>query len=209
MLPTIVDDTRLALRALTKTPGFALVVILTLAVGIGANTAIFSVVDALLLRPLPYPDQERVVTIGVDRPESGPGELGFADVGYRHFLEGQRSFGHFGVYQSASMPLTGVGEPVQLEVGLMTNSAYAALGSQPLLGRLPDEREDVSGGPLVAVLSHRLDHRPGRAYAGGHRRDAAGVRVPQSRHRSLGPPAARSGEPEPRHDPLSGGRSAA
>jgi putative ABC transport system permease protein len=154
MLPTILDDTRLALRALSKTPGFALVVILTLAVGIGANTAIFSVVDAVLLRPLPYPDQERIVTIGVDRPETGPGEFGFADVGYRHFLEGQRSFGHFGVYQSASMPLTGVGEPVQLEVGLMTNSAYAALGNQPLLGRLPDDTEDVSGGPLVVVLSH-------------------------------------------------------
>jgi putative ABC transport system permease protein len=151
---SIVDDTRVALRGLSKSPGFALVVVLTLGVGIGANTAIFTVVHAVLLRPLPYPDQERVVTIGLDRPESGPGELGFADVGYRHFLERHRSFEYFGVYQSAVMPLTGAGEPVQLDVGLMTNSAFAALRIQPLLGRLPDDVEDISGGPLVVVLSH-------------------------------------------------------
>ena len=154
MLSSFADDTRVALRILSKSPGFALVVILTLAVRIGANTAIFSVVDAVLLRPLPYPDQERIVTIGVDRPGSGRGELGFADVGYRHFLEGQRSFDHFGAYQSAPMPLTGVGEPVQLDVGLLTNSAFAALGIQPMLGRVPDDAEDISGGPLVAILSH-------------------------------------------------------
>jgi putative ABC transport system permease protein len=154
MLRSFVDDTRVALSVLSKSPGFALVVVVTLAVGIGANTAIFSVVDTVLLRPLPYPDQQRVVTIGVDRPESGRGELGFADVGYRHFLEGQRSFDHFGAYQSAAMPLTGAGEPVQLDVGLLTNGVFAALGIQPMLGRLPDDAEDVSGGPLVAILSH-------------------------------------------------------
>jgi predicted permease len=154
-MPTsIIDDTRVALRSLTKTLGFTLVVILTLGAGIGVNTAIVSVVDAVLLHPLPYPDQERIVTIGVDRPETGPGELGFADVGYRHFLEGNRSFEDFGVYQSAAMPLTGVGEPARLDVGLLTNSVYAVLGVQSRLGRLPDDAEDVSGGPLVAVLSH-------------------------------------------------------
>lgn len=154
MLKSIIDDTRIALRGVGKSRGFVLVVVLTLAVGIGANTAIFSVVEAVLLRPLPYPEQERLVTTAVHRPESGPGELGFADVGYRHFEEGQRSFDHLGAYQSAAMPLTGVGEPVQLDVGLLTNSAFAALGIQPMLGRLPDDAEDAPGGPLVAVLAH-------------------------------------------------------
>ena len=154
-MPTsALHDARVALRSLARTPGFTLAVILTLAVGIGVDTAIFSVVDAVLVRPLPYPDQDRIVTIGLDRPDTGPGELGFADVGLRHFLEGQRSFESLGAYQSAPMPLTGVGEPAQVDVGLLTNAVYGVLGVEPMLGRLPDDAEDVSGGPLVMVLSH-------------------------------------------------------
>jgi len=81
MFESIVEDTRVALRALGRAPGFTIIVVLTLAVGIGVNTAIFSVVDAVLLSPLPYPDADRVVTIGLDRPELGRGEFGFADAG--------------------------------------------------------------------------------------------------------------------------------
>ena len=156
MFESILEDVKLALRVSAKAPGFAAVVIMTLAVAIGANTAIFSVVDAVLLRPPAYPDAEEIITIGLDRPERDPGELRFADTGYRHFREKNRSFEEFGAYETTELALTGNGEPRQLSVGLMTNSAYAVLGIFPLRGRLPTEEEDTSDGPLVAVLSNDL-----------------------------------------------------
>ena len=150
------QDVRLALRTLLKDRGFAAVTVLTLAVAIGANTAIFSIVDAVLLNPLPYPDADEIVTLGLDRPGLGRGELGFSDRGYWHFLEKNRSFQDFGAYQSTELPLTGDGEPTQLSVGVMTNGAYAVLGVPALRGRLPGEEEDIPGGPLVTVLSYEL-----------------------------------------------------
>jgi putative ABC transport system permease protein len=158
MFESMMVDAKVAFRTLVKSPGFSVVVVLTLAVGIGANTAIFSVVDAVLLRPLPYPEPDEVVTLVLDRPDGATGALGFSDAGYRHFLDKNRSFEAFGAYffQSTELPLTGTGEPTQLSVGIVTNGVYAALGVPALRGRLPSGDEDVAGGPLVAVLSHDL-----------------------------------------------------
>ena len=142
------QDLRLARRTLLKDRGFAAVVVLTLAVAIGANTAIFSVVDTVLLRPLAYPDAEEIVTIGLDNP--------FPNTAYRHFREENTSFEEFGAFRPQRLPLTGNGEPTQLSVGRMTNSVYAVLGIPPLRGRLPSEVEDISDGPLVTVLSFDL-----------------------------------------------------
>lgn len=156
MLGSILQDVKIAVRVLAKAPGFTLVAILTLAVAIGANTAIFSVVDAVLLRPLDYPDAEELVTISLDASGAGVPELPFSDRGYWHFREKNRSFEEFGAYGSTRLALTGEGEPTQLLVGMMTNSAYQVLGASPLRGRLPSDEEDLSEGPLVALLSYGL-----------------------------------------------------
>ena len=144
------QDIRLALRTLLKDRGFAAVTVVTLAVGIGANTAIFSVVDAVLLRPLAYPDAERVITLNFE-PASN-----VSDAGYWHVREKNRSFDDLGAFRSTQLALTGRGEPTQISVGLMTNSAYSVLGIPPLRGRLPSEEEDLPDGPLVTVLGHGL-----------------------------------------------------
>src|SRR5690554_4967772 len=111
----LISDSRTAFRALLKAPAFATVTILTLAVAIGANTAIFSVVDGVLLRPLPYPDEDRLVRVAAGvLPQAGGDEAPFSDRGYWHFVEKNRSFERFGAYAegNAQWPLTGDGPPL-------------------------------------------------------------------------------------------------
>lgn len=158
-LSSLLQDVRIALRALRSAPSFSLVAILTLAVAIGANTAIFSVVDGVLLRPLPYPDEDRLVRVAAGvLPQAGGDEAPFSDRGYWHFVEKNRSFERFGAYAegNAQWPLTGDGPPLQLDVAAMTVSAFEAVGVQPLRGRLPAPEEDVPDGPDVVLLSHGL-----------------------------------------------------
>ena len=160
MMGSILKDVRLALRTLLKDRGFTAVTVLTLAVAIGANTAIFSVVDGVLLRPLPYRDADRIVTVASERvPRPGGGStLRFSDRGYWHFVNNSQAFEVFGGYSSGliQMPLTGDGQPLQVDVGRMTASAFQVLGTLPQRGRLPTAEEDVPGGPLITVLSHGL-----------------------------------------------------
>jgi hypothetical protein len=146
VIESLRSDAKIAARALAKAPGFTAVVVLTLAVAVGANTAIFSVVDAVLLDPLPYPEPDELVVIGIDRPETGVGEMGFSDTSYPHYRDKNRAFEQIAAYQTTEVSLTGSGEPVQVTVGMVTNSAYAVLGVGPLLGRVPDGMEDVPGG---------------------------------------------------------------
>jgi putative ABC transport system permease protein len=156
-------DVCFAVRGLVKTPGVAAVVVWTLAVAIGANTVIFSVVQSVLLRPLPYPDEDRIVRVA---PTVYPSKAGnvtdrgnpFSPRGYRLFVNDNRSFESFGGYlaQSIQYPLTGEGPPRQVNVGLMTRNAFEVLGVLPERGRLPSAEEDAPGGPLVALLSHGL-----------------------------------------------------
>ena len=114
MLGSILLDVKIAFRVLIKAPGFTLIAILTLSVAIGANTAIFSVVDAVLLRPLAFPDAEEIVTITLDASGVGVPELPFSDRGYWHFKEQNRSFDDFGGFGSTVLTLTGNGEPTHL-----------------------------------------------------------------------------------------------
>ena len=156
MFGSIVQDVKIAVRVLAKAPTFTLVAILTLAVAIGANTAIFSVVDAVLLSPLPYPDADEIVTITVDASGAGVPELPFSDRGYWHFKEQNRSFDDFGGFGQTLLALTGNGEPAEVSVGLMTNSAFEILGASTLRGRLPSDEEDLPGAAPVVVLSHSI-----------------------------------------------------
>ena len=152
------QDIRLALRTLHRDRGFAAVVILTLAVAIGANTAIFSVVYGVLLRPLPLRDADRIVTVAAGRLP-GPGGaarvLPFSALGYWHFMNNNRAFETFGGYTTGvlQMPLTGTGDgpPLQITMGLMTASAFQVLGTPPQRGRLPTAEDG-----MVTVLSHGL-----------------------------------------------------
>ena len=154
-------DIRFALRSALNTPGTSFVIVLTLAVAIGANTAIFSVVQSVLLQPLPYPDEHRIVRVAatVHAERAGRGDRGnaFADRGYWHFANNQRSFEKFGAWWGPEpLPLTGDGAPRQVGVLSMSLGAFEVLGVAPRIGRLPTPEEDAPGGPKVALLSHDL-----------------------------------------------------
>jgi len=157
---SVLNDVRIALRALAKAPAFALVTITTLAVAIGANTAIYSVVDAVLLRPLPYPEADRIVRVAAGvLPQAGGGpEAPFSDRGYWHFVNAGRAFETFGGYEggAAQWPLTGDGPPLQLDVALMNRRAFEVLDVEPQRGRWPTQEEDIPDAPLVVLLSDGL-----------------------------------------------------
>ena len=156
----IAQDVKLAVRTLRRTPGFTVIVLTTLTVAIGANTAIFSVVDGVLLRPLPYPDAERIVTVAAaTHPAPGrTGDLPFSDRGYWHFVNNNQAFEGFGGYaaQPIEYAVTGDGEPLSVNVGVMTPSAFAVLGRLPHRGRLPTAEDVPLASPRVTLLSHAL-----------------------------------------------------
>jgi putative ABC transport system permease protein len=160
VLQSLLSDVRTAFRALLKAPAFAGVTLLTLAVAIGATTAIFSVVQGVLLRPLPYPDADRIVRVSARaRPEAGGGgEAPFSDRGYWHFVNNARAFERFGGFSGGAVqwPLTGQGEPLQVDVGVMTASAFEVIGTEPRMGRFPTPEEDVPDAPQVVLLSTPL-----------------------------------------------------
>ena len=148
------QDVRFGLRMLRKNPGFTTVAVLTLALGIGANTAIFSVVDAVLLRPLPYPDSGQLVSLSERGPDWSGGSLSYPN--FTDWRNQQSVFEGFGVYTGGNFTLTGAGEPARLEGMLMSADVFAALRAQPEIGRVFREDEDKPGVPPVAVISHAL-----------------------------------------------------
>ncbi|HEX7049880.1 MAG TPA: ABC transporter permease [Longimicrobiales bacterium] len=147
-METLFHDLRYALRSLRKAPGFAGVAVLTLALGIGANTAIFSVVDGVLLRPLPYPEPDRLVSF----VEAGSYKGAFLE--YRERAESFEAIAAYTPGQAFS--LTGRGEPVRLEGAVVSAGLFSVLGAKPLLGRTFLPGEDEAGREPVVVLSHGL-----------------------------------------------------
>ena len=148
------NDLKFAFRQLLKNPGFTGVAVLTLALGIGANTAIFSVVNTVVLRPLPYPESERLVWMSERSPN-----FPVMSISYPNFTDWrteQTVFEHVGVYNWSSYNLTGKGDPVRLWVSRISAEGFAALGVKPALGRMFVNDEDKPGAPPVAVLSHGL-----------------------------------------------------
>jgi len=155
-LENTLQDVRYGLRMLVKNPGFSAVAILTLALGIGANTAIFSVVNAVLLRPLPYADPGQLTVIWVTEP-SGPGGL-FPDTGpdFRDWQVMNRSFEGISAITSAGATLTGSGEPLQLRGLSVSPNTFQLLGAQPQLGRSFSPGEGPTGHNHVVILSYGL-----------------------------------------------------
>ena len=152
------QDLRFALRALGKSPGFAAVAILTLALGIGATTAIASVVHALLLRSLPFADAGRLAAVRERTPLGEPMEIAYPD--FLDWRAQARSFSglaaySFSGYKNASLAI-GLGEPREVRATLVTSDLFPLLGIRPRLGRGFLPGEEAPGGEPVAVLGHRL-----------------------------------------------------
>ncbi len=149
-------DLKYATRTLTRTPAFTLSVILVLALGIGATTAIFSLVDATLLRPLPYAKADELMMIWEDGSAFGFPRNTPAPANYFDWKADSRAFEDMAATLSVARNLTGDGEPLSLEAIRATANLAAVLGIEPLLGRFFTDDEDQPGGAPVAVISHRL-----------------------------------------------------
>jgi putative ABC transport system permease protein len=153
-------DVRHMGRGLRRSPGFAIAVILTLALGIGGNTAIFSVVDQMLLRPLPYPAGDQLVRIYETGLAGGAADqMSVSPANWLDWQRDSRTFQAFAAWRTLSYTLTGVGEPTRVNAQLVSSEFFPLLGVKPLLGRTVSEQDDRPNAPLVAVLSHELWQR--------------------------------------------------
>jgi putative ABC transport system permease protein len=153
------NDLRYAFRQLRKTPGFTFIAVLTLALGIGANTAIFSVIYAVLLQPLPYPQGERICIL--TETDSNQPQISVAYPDYVDWTRDQKVFDALAASRRESFNLSGLDgrAPEQVSGALVTASFFKVIGLQPQLGRLFTEEEDRVGGPLVCVISDKLWQR--------------------------------------------------
>jgi predicted permease len=158
-LETFVQDVRYALRMLRKSPGFTAVAILTLALGIGANTAIFSIVDAVLLRPLPFKNPSRLVMLWEGIPEIGFPKIGASAPDLMLYEREQKSFDSVGAFQNEKLDISGgTGEPERITAARVSFSIFPMLGVSPLIGRTYTRGEDESRANVV-VLSYGLWQR--------------------------------------------------
>jgi predicted permease len=157
-IPTIesaIQDLRFGLRVLLKNPGFTTVAVLTLAVAIGANSALFSVVDAVLLKSLPYPDPHNLVEIWNTYPTLPQAGLSGAD--FQNWREQAREFADMGGYRFVShgFNVAGQGDPQHLQGTYATSNLFSILGVSPFLGRVFSSGEDKPGSAPVVMISHR------------------------------------------------------
>jgi predicted permease len=156
LMETLIYDMRHMLRRLRKTPAFTVAVLLTLALGIGGNIAIFAVVDAVLIRPLAYPHAETL--IGVQHTAPGipglDGNIGSSASMYFTYREENRTFEHFGMWSSGGARLTGVADPELPRTLYVTSGVLDALAVKPLLGRWFSEADDAPGSPETVMLTY-------------------------------------------------------
>ena len=155
---TLWQDLRYGARMLLKKPGFTLIAVLTLALGIGANTAIFSVVNAVLLRPLPYPEPDRLVFIYNSMRGLYP-KIGLMEAEYLRLRDQTRSLERVSLYTSTTHTLTGMGEPERISSGSASGDFFALLGAQMALGQTFKLEEEPAGQDNVVILSHGLWRR--------------------------------------------------
>jgi putative ABC transport system permease protein len=154
---SLFTDLRYAARMFAKNPAFTLVAVITLALGIGANTAIFSVVNAVLLRPLPYQGADRLITFWGSNKQfgfSGPGSV--CDPDYTAWRDESKSFEAMAGFRGTTANLTGLGEPARLSGWEVTASFFPLLGVKPAAGRLFSEEEEKRGHNHMVLISHKL-----------------------------------------------------
>jgi predicted permease len=150
------QDVHYAWRMLSKSPGFTLIAILTLAVGIGANTAIFSVVYAVLLKPLPYAHPDRLVSVFETKPQEGIRQAGSSYEDFREFRDQNHVFSAFGGNAGHDLTLTGHGDPFQVDTADVTPELLGAMGIAPLAGRAFLPEDGKQGAMPVVILSENL-----------------------------------------------------
>jgi putative ABC transport system permease protein len=154
VMETLWQDIRYALRTLGKAPGFTSVAVLTLALGIGANTAIFSIVDGVLLRPLPYRDPARLIALNETTPK-----VGTVSVSYPDFLDWRaqsRSFSEMAAVYGVGFNLAGINQPENISGEAVSTNFLSLLGVRPLIGRDFDASEEKAGSAPVVLLSYQL-----------------------------------------------------
>src|SRR3982751_3089814 len=155
----MITDLRFALRQLRKSPGFTFVAILMLALGIGVNTAIFSVIYAVLLRPLPYPAADRLTILTESDANQPQISVSFPD--YLDWKRDNTTFKEIAISRRESYNLSGLEgrAPEQVSGALVTATFFKVIGLQPQLGRVFTEEEDRVGGPAVCVISDKIWQR--------------------------------------------------
>jgi putative ABC transport system permease protein len=156
MFSTFLRDSRYAIRMLLHNPGFTLIAVMTFALGIGVNAAVFTVFNGVLLRPLPYPDPDRITMIWMDNRRQGIKEDITSYPNYRDWKEQNTSYAHIAGIANAAFNLTGAGEPERLTGAQATASFFDVMGLKPVIGRVFTEANETPGQDRVVVISHGL-----------------------------------------------------
>jgi len=150
----LLQDLRYGLRMLAKSPGFTVIAILTLALGIGANTALFSVVNGVLLKPLPYPQPERLVWLAESKPNFATGSISFPN--FRDWQKDNHTFSAMAVYRSYNFNILGLGDAEQVRARFITSDFFSLLGIHPVIGRTFAPGEDDIGRSPIVMISEGL-----------------------------------------------------
>jgi len=150
------QDARFAFRTFRQSKGFTAVAVSTIALGIGATAAIFSVVDSVILKPLPYPDADRIVMVWMDNRKLGLKEDVHSYPNLMDLKAQNRSLSHLNAYREAGLNLTGSGEPVRVTAGVMSAEAMSALSARPIVGQLFTAENEKTGNDGVAVIGEGL-----------------------------------------------------
>src|SRR5918911_1160983 len=153
-METLWHDLSYGIRTLLKTPGFMIVAVLSLSIGIGANSAIFSVTNAVLLRPLPYKDADRLVILWNRSPGLNVVQDWFSPGQYLDIKAENHVFEQVAATLGGSYNFTGRGTPEHVEGARVSSSLFPLFDAQPLLGRVFSPEEDIKGGPLTVILNH-------------------------------------------------------
>jgi predicted permease len=153
-LETLWSDVRYGVRMMARSPGFTIVAILTLALGIGANTAIFSVVNGVLLNPLPFPQPEQLVSLSESKPNFATGSISYLN--FRDWQRNNHTVSSMAISRPISFSLTGSGEAEQLKAELLSSDYFSLLGVKPVLGRMFAPGEDEVGAAPIVLISAGL-----------------------------------------------------
>src|SRR5688572_5943314 len=155
----MISDLRFAWRALWKSPTTTLGAMLALALGIGATTTMFGLLNAVALRPLPYPESDRLVELWGNVERATVERRGTSIPDYIDWRDKSRSFDQIGAWSNGNFVIYGAGEPTQVGGEFVSDNYFAMLGVEPLLGRTLTPQDDVVGGPSAAVIGERLWER--------------------------------------------------
>ena len=155
-MESILQDLRYGIRSLLKQPGFTIVAVITLALGIGANTAIFSVVNSVLLRPLPFPEADQLVKVASTNARLGEDDGVLCVADFMDWQAQNRVFQDLAAFADNPFSITGDGEPTRVRGAWVTAGFFSTLKAQPMLGRTFQPGDDVENGPSLVILSQHL-----------------------------------------------------